>query len=338
MRTFLLRSIVFTSSMIFSLNAFSDEVTLYNGDRLSGIVINKTGEVLTLKTDYAGEIKILWNKIKHLTTDEPVQIVLEDEKNLKGTLFLDEQSQQVIDDTKGETEPLEIQQIVVINPPVEPKFKTSGQISFGVEIDRGNTDEDDYHLDAETEFRWPDDRITIAFEGDLEESDSRTTKQEAKFLSDYDHFITEKFYSTAGLLLEHDKFADLDLRTTINAGIGYQILETNRTNLSIEGSPGYLWENFDESDNQDYPIALWRLQFDHYLFKDWKLQAFHRHRYTQSLEEGSDYIFLSRTGLRIPLYENLQATLQYNFDRDNAPADDSDKDDRTTLITAGYKW
>ncbi len=338
MRVFHCRSIVFTLIIILSPNAFSDEVTLNNGDRLSGNIINKTAEVLTLKTDYADEIEILSREIKYIITDKPVHIILSDERNINGTLFLNEDSEQRVDDKNGGAETLTVQQIIEINPPVEPNFISSGQINLGVEIDRGNTDEDDYHLDAQTELRWPQDRITMAFEGDIEESDGRTTKQEAKYLSDYDHFITEKFYSTAGFLLEHNKFADLDLRTTINAGVGYQILENNRTNLSIEGSPGYLWENFDESSDRDYPVVLWRLQFDHYLFKDWELQAFHRHRYTQSLEDGSHYIFLSRTGLRIPLYENLQATLQYNFDRDNAPADDADKDDRTTLITAGYKW
>ena len=39
-------------------NAFADEVFLKNGDRISGTVISKTGDVLVLDTKYAGEIKI----------------------------------------------------------------------------------------------------------------------------------------------------------------------------------------------------------------------------------------------------------------------------------------
>lgn len=323
--------------VIYTGNALSDVVFLSNGDRLSGAVINKTEKVLMFRTEFAGEIEINWDKVEQLSTDTYIEVVLNDETHIKGTLLLNEESEQLID-VSGKSVELKLEQVAVINPPETPKFHTKGQVNFGMEIDRGNTDEDDYHLDAEAVLRWPVDRLTFMFEGDYEESDGSASKQEAKFLTDYDHFITEKFYATAGTLLEHDKFADLELRTTINAGVGYQLIENNRTNLSIEGSPGYLWEDFDESDDQDYPIALWRLKFDHYLFEKWKLQAFHNHRFTQSLEDGSDYIFLSRSGLRIPLYENFQATIQYNFERDNDPADDADKDDRETLITAGYKW
>ncbi len=325
--------------LLLPVNAISDEVFLKNGDRISGNVVRKTGEILVLNTSYAGEIGIRWADVSHLATERPVHVILDDETDLKGILSVIDGTEQHIDlNSDAELEPLSIQQIAAINPPESPQFRFSGQVNLGVEIDRGNTDEDDYHLDAETEFRWPDDRLTFSFDGDLEKSDGRTSKQEAELLGDYDHFLTEKWFSTSGILLEHDKFTDLDSRTTINTGIGYQVFENNRTNLSIEGSPGYLWENFDESEDNDYPVVIWRLQFDRYLLKAWKLQAFHKHRFTQSLENSSDYIFLSKTGLRIPLFENLQVSLQYNFDRDNAPADDAKKDDHETLITAGYKW
>ena len=53
----------------------------------------------------------------------------------------------------------------------------------------------------------------------------------------------------------------------MSVGAGYQFFENSRTNLSIEGGAGYLWEYFDESDDQNYPISLWRVSFDHNLFE-----------------------------------------------------------------------
>lgn len=315
----------------------SDEVFLKNGDRLSGKVISKSDESLRFSTDYAGEIEVQWNKIKHLSTDEAVEVVLKDETNLNGKLSLKNELNQQIDDG-GELKPLEVAQIATINPPEEPDFKHTGQINFGAEIDRGNTDEDDYHLDAEAELRWPKDRVRFAFDGDYEETDGRASKQEVDFTSAYDHFLTKKLFTSAALALEHDKFSDLELRTTIGAGLGYQIYDTSRTKFRIAGGPGYVWEDFDESQDQDYPVGLWALDIRHVLFDDFKLQAFHDHRYTQSLEDGDDFIVKSKTGLRIPLSKNLQATIQYNYDWDNAPGENAEEDDRETLITAGYKW
>jgi len=324
---------------LFPINALSDEVFLKNGDHISGSIVHKTGEILLLNTSYAGEIEIQWADVSHLATEKPVHIILDDETDMKGILSVIDGTEQHIDfDTATELQPFPMQRIAAINPPEEPQFTFSGQINSGIEIDRGNTDEDDYHLDAKTVLRWPTNRLTFSFDGDLEKTDGSTTDQEADFIGVFDHFLTEKWYSTSGLFLEHDKFSDLGLRTTVGSGIGYVIVESNRTNFSIEGIPGYVWEDFRDSDDQDYPVAIWRLSFDHYLFKTLKLQTFHNHSYRQSLENSSDYIFKSKTGLRIPLLGNLQVSLQYNFDRDNAPADDADKDDHETLITAGYKW
>lgn len=339
MKALLHRIFLVLTCLLVPVNALSDEVFLKNGDRLSGKVVSKSGDKLVFKTDYAGKINIQWADISHLTTDKPVRITLDDKTDLTGILSVTDGTElRIAADADAEPEPLPMQQIAAINLPEAPRFKFTGQINAGFERDRGNTDEDDYHLDAETRLRWPDDRLTFSFDGDLEKSNNKKTKQEADLIGRYDHFLTEKWYLTSGLMFEHDKFADLDLRTTIGVGPGHQFLETDRTNLSVELGPGYVWENFDDSEDQDYAVGLWGLRFDHYLFEKWKLQAFHNHRFTLSLEDSDDYIFKSKTGLRVPIIDNLQATLQFNFDRDNAPADDSKKNDFETLVTGGYTW
>lgn len=318
---------VFYLYLFISPSVYADEVILTNGDKLSGEIVSKTDHVLAFKTSYAGTIKIVWAEVEHLSIDEAAHVILIDGTDIGNTTLA----------TNTAASP-KIQQIAEINPAIKPNFMNKGQVNFGLEIDRGNSDIDDYHLDSETEFRWLKDRLTFELSGDLEDSNGRSTQQNAELLTDYDHFLNEKLFASVGLLLEHEKFADLDLRTTLTSGIGYQIFENTRTNLYIEGGPGYIWENFDEDKSEDFPIAFWALQFDHYLFDEWKLQSFHNHQYNQSFERASDFIFTSSTGLRIPLANNLQATIQYNFDWDNTPSDNADEDDHETLITAGYRW
>ncbi len=281
--------------------------------------------MLILETSYAGTLNITWNKVKSLSTDKPAHIILEDDATINKMI--------VANKTSGSPK---IQQIAEINPPVKPDFINKGQINFGLDIERGNAEVDDYHLDSETEFRWLEDRLSFELNGDLQDNNGRNTQQNAEFLTDYDHFLNAQLFASTSVLLEHDKFADLDLRTTLTAGMGYQIYENKRTNLFVGGRPGYIWENFDEDDNDDFPIAFWALQFDHYLFKKWSLQAFHDHRYSQSFEGVANFIFTSSTGLRIPLADNLQATIQFNYDWDNMPSENADEDKHETLFTAGY--
>ena len=59
-------------------NALADEVFLKNGDRVSGTVVSKTGDVLVLDTMYAGEIKINWADVSGMSTDRTVRIQLDD--------------------------------------------------------------------------------------------------------------------------------------------------------------------------------------------------------------------------------------------------------------------
>jgi putative salt-induced outer membrane protein YdiY len=325
--------------LLIPISSVADEVFMKNGDRLSGKIVSKIGDKLVLETAYTGKIEIQWDAISHLTTDNPVRITLDDETELKGMLLVsDDTDVRVITDVDAGPKFIPLHRIAAINPPQLPSFKISGQANLGISLERGNTDEDNYHLDAESIFRWPNDRIMVAFDGDLEKNNSKITEQEAELLVDYDHFLNKNLYLTIGPLFEHDKFADLDLRTTVMAGAGYQVFENDRTNLAIKGGPGYAWEKFDDSEDDDYPVAVWRLRFDHYLFEAWKLQAFHNHRLSKSLDEPSDYTFDSKTGLRIPIYGPLQATLQFNFDRDNAPGDDVKKNDYEYLLTVGYRW
>ena len=75
-----------------------------------------------------------------------------------------------------------------------------------------------------------------------------------------------------------------------------------------------------------------------FLVRNWKLQAFHNHSVTWNLEQTYDYLFKSQTGLRVPVFDSFQASLQFNYNRDNTPAQGANKDDYEYILTAGYTW
>jgi putative salt-induced outer membrane protein YdiY len=325
--------------LLIPVGGLSDEVFLKNGDRLTGTVKTTREGKLILETSYSGEIGIQLADIQRVTTDKPVTVQLDDKSQLTGILSsTDGTAMMIAADVDAVPQPVSMTHIAAINPPEIPRLKIKGQSNVGLDTNRGNNDDDTYHVDAESIFRWINDRVTLNGSGDLEKSNGEKTKQQATLGSKYDHFLNKQWYLYSGLGFEHDKFADLTLRTTVSAGSGYQIYETERTNLSIEAGPAYIWEDYDTSENQNYAAAHWELRFDHYLVKAWKLQAFHKHSLDWSLEEAFAYLFKSQTGLRIPIFDSLQATVQVNFDRNNNPAADAKKNDYEYLLTGGYTW
>ncbi len=49
-------------------SALADQVTLKNGDRLSGTIAKSDGKTLVLKTDYAGDVTVQFDAIQGITS------------------------------------------------------------------------------------------------------------------------------------------------------------------------------------------------------------------------------------------------------------------------------
>jgi hypothetical protein len=58
----------------------ADQISLKNGDRLTGIIVSMEGKQLVLKTIDAGDISIDWNSIEHLAADQALVVTTTDKK------------------------------------------------------------------------------------------------------------------------------------------------------------------------------------------------------------------------------------------------------------------
>ncbi len=67
-------------------SARADQVTLKNGDRLSGAIVKADGKTLILKTDYAGDVTLKWPAVVAFTTSEPVHVALAGGQEVRGTV------------------------------------------------------------------------------------------------------------------------------------------------------------------------------------------------------------------------------------------------------------
>ena len=57
-------------------NSWADQVNLSNGDRVTGKLVKKDGDNLTVKTDLMGEVTIPWKSVASVSSQEPVTVVL----------------------------------------------------------------------------------------------------------------------------------------------------------------------------------------------------------------------------------------------------------------------
>jgi putative salt-induced outer membrane protein YdiY len=321
--------------------ALADEIVLANGDRLTGKVVRKETDTLVLNTAYAGDLNIRWADIRRITTDTPQTVYFADGNKLIGTLRSEEDGTVIV--ASGDTltsSPIPMEKLRFINPSAEVSgegVKMTGHINAGLSSTSGNTESKKYYLDTEAVARTRDNRYTLGARAAYTEDHEVETESNWIGYMKFDHFVSKKWYAYANGDFENDKFKDIRLRSTLGLGSGYQFFESETTNLSLEGGLTYVNTDFLIGADDDYPAARWALKFDHTLFKT-KLQFFHMHEAYVGIEDVEKAFVRSQTGLRLPLYKNLNTTVQYNVDWDNNPTEGRVRTDKALLLTLGYIW
>ena len=320
-------------------SGIADEISLKNGDRITGEVVGMQDNKLIFKTAYAGEITIVWEDVQRVKTDRPIKVVLKDETSLEGIGESVESAKMKLDSDKIE-EPVSfnLSDVKTINPAPKKPVHLTARANVGLSNQRGNTDTDNYYLDGEFVARTEKNRYTVTGRYNEERSDGVQTAKSALGYGKYDHYLSEKWFLFANTLFEHDEFKDLNLRSTIGASPGYQFFETPLLNLSVSAGLAWVDENFDLAEDNSYPAGQWFVNYDQYLFKKF-MQLFHKQNGYVSLEDSNDWFLKTQTGVRFPLYKGLTATVQYNYDYDNQPsAAASEKWDSQFVFLLGYQF
>ncbi len=325
-----------------SCSVLADTVTLRNGDHISGKVVRKEDQNLVFKTPYAGEIKIHWIDVSGITTDKPVQVMLKDDTSLNAT-FRNADEPGKVTLKAGEiieTAPIALDKIAYINPSPAVSGKGvefTGHVKLGVNATSGNSETKNLYLDTEMVARTKENRYTVGATAQRSSEDGNKSADRTTVYSKYDHFLTEKRYLYTNASFIRDRFKDLNLRSVLGGGLGHQFVESKRKNLSLEGGLTYVNQDFISAADESFIAARWALNYDQYFFNN-RLQFFHKHEGLQSLENSEDLIIRSETGLRVPLMDNLDTSVQVNVDWDRSPPPGTEQTDLTYLLTVGYNW
>jgi len=329
--------IVVSVAALSAVPAAADEVVLKNGDRITGKLVELAGGKLSIKTEYAGTVKIDWNLVDTFSTDAPVYVTIGDNK-VRATVFPGDSGTATLSSEDWlDTDPIELSRLSEMTYEPKPAVKVSGRINLGASSSSGNTNAENLHASAEVVARSVQNRFTAG--GRVNNAKTDGTQTESNWLAylKYDHFISKKWYASANMDAENDKFKDINLRTTIGLGSGYQFFDTDETRLSVELGVNYVNTDFITSPDQDYPAGRWALDYAQKLF-DTESEFFHRDELYASLDDSGNLFVRTITGFRLPIVEGLNSTIQYNYDWDDNPAPGRVKEDKMWLVTLGYKW
>lgn len=212
-----------------------------------------------------------------------------------------------------------------------------GRVNVSLKLERGNTDSDDFGADMDMTYRRGIHRIRLIGELEQDRKDGENTKEEWLLGGEYSRFLTEKFYLAGWLQFKHDEFEDLQLRTIVGPYVGYQFFEGRSLNFLAAAGVIFVNEERDREPDDAFWGPGWQINFDKYILGD-RLQAYHEQQGLMNSEERGDWLWRSSTGLRVPLFGGLIATVEAKYDYDSEPAQESDSMQSTYRLKLGYAW
>ncbi len=94
-------SFVFVSLICSAAMLQAEEVSLKNGDHLSGSIVSMDGKKLVLKTTYAGDVSIDWAEVSQFSSDKQPLVVTKADKQLVSGTVTAEGSDVVVTTAQG---------------------------------------------------------------------------------------------------------------------------------------------------------------------------------------------------------------------------------------------
>lgn len=303
--------------------AIADVVTLSNGDRLTGKVLHLGAEELEIETAYAGKLKVKRAEIARIVTNHEVQVLLQG----AGTLS----------SASGE---IALPRVAFVNPTPEQSgigVAYSGRATLSAAQVRGNSSSSNAVADAIVQARAKDYRWELGASAAQATESGAETASKWRVQASRDWFVASKRFVYARGAVERDRFSGVQLRSSAGAGYGVQLIETDRTKLSLRGGIEAVWVDAVQGPDERYPAAGWGVRYSHKVFSK-RAEVFHEQDGYWNLEDGSDVTVHSRTGMRVPLIEGLTASAQWNIDWSREPEPGRRATDSTLLVGLGYAW
>src|SRR5690349_18608978 len=74
--------IAFNILLALGCSSKADQITLYNGDRLTGMIVKSDRKQLTMNTDYAGQVTVQWEAVQTLSSTARLHLQMKDGRTL----------------------------------------------------------------------------------------------------------------------------------------------------------------------------------------------------------------------------------------------------------------
>jgi putative salt-induced outer membrane protein YdiY len=234
---------------------WADQITLKNGDRVTGAIVKQDGKTLTIKTAAFGTVTVPWKEVVTIQSDAPLNVVLPDGKTVQATLAtsggkieLKETGQTIapadVATIRNTDEQAAYERL--LNPPFSRLW--AGTATIGFAGTQGNAQTKTFTVGLNAVRATNADKTSLYFNAvkasALINGIDAGTAQAVRGGWGYDRSVSSRLFINTFNDYEYDRFQDLDLRFVLGGGLGYSVWKGERGRLDLVGGAAYNREKF----------------------------------------------------------------------------------------------
>jgi putative salt-induced outer membrane protein YdiY len=258
--------------------AFAQQVTLKNGDRVSGHIASTGDNKLTVNSAYLGSVTVDLDAVTEISSTTPLVVTRSDHQTASGTLSSRE-GRLLVETSSGPQEiPFsDISEIrssadqaayeESLHPGLLQGWAGGGNLGFAVA--KGNSDTTNLSLGFNAARPTPHDKLTITAASLYATSRTNgvsTTSADAFAASlRYDRNITARLFAFGLMAGAYDHAQALDERINPSAGLGLHVIANKITTLDLLGGIGYTYEHYSTGLTNNLINATLGEEFTHKL-------------------------------------------------------------------------
>jgi YD repeat-containing protein len=241
---------------------FADQVSLKNGDHLTGTIIKSDAKTLVLKTEAAGDVTFQWSAIDAITSTQPLHVGLAGGQIVVGPVTTKDGQIQVATQTAGVVTASKDSVQVIRSDSEEAVYDAgmerlqhphlgdfwSGTLDTGLSLTRGNSATLAYNLAGRAVRQTDRDKITVYTSAVYGKNDTTSPGQVIAHQITgglrADINIRPRWFAYAATDFNSNALQNLNLQNVIDGGIGSHLIKTKNAQFDVFAGAGYNQEFF----------------------------------------------------------------------------------------------
>jgi hypothetical protein len=280
--------------------ASADQITLKNGDRITGMIVKKDGTMLTVASTNFGTVTMLWEQVDSITTDMPAWVQVGGASEM-GTFTLSG-GQLTLMPTSGPARTIAIADVQAIRDNTEQEAYGrllnpsllqlwAGTANLGFAGASGNARTRTLTIAANAARITNTDKSSLYFNAvsasALANGVNADTARAVRGGWAYQRDLSKRVFANVFNDYEFDRFQSLDLRVVVGVGAGYHAIKNDNTHLDLLAGLDFDHDRFSPPLTRNAAEFFWGDQFDHKL--NGTISLVQSYRMFNSLTDSPNY-------------------------------------------------